>query len=104
MLFIPAEKKNFLISLLNKYDMHILFFFLRFCSEQNFGFFQTSSFMGLLDKLMNNCTSEMTLEDNVSEFVSYLRKMNSLKQGTSSVIEGFNTKQAKKIIDFLHQG
>ena len=84
--------------------MHLLLFFLRFCSEQNFGFFQTSSFMGLLDKMMNNCASEMNLEDNVSEFVSYLRDMSSLKQGTSSVIEGFNTKQAKKIIDFLHQG
>ena len=46
----------------------------------------------------------MTLEDNIAEFVTYIREMNNLEQNTSSGIEGFTTEQSKKVIDFVHQG
>ena len=46
----------------------------------------------------------MTLEDNIAEFVTYIKEMNNLEQNVSSGIEGFNTAQSKKVIDFVHQG
>ena len=60
--------------------------------------------MGVLNKLLSSCQSQMTLEETIAEFVKYLREMNNLKTNTSPGIEGFTNEQSKKVIDFVHQG
>lgn len=60
--------------------------------------------MGLLNKVLENCKSNVPLEENAAEFVSYFRGVQSKRPIIVSGMEKFTMAQAKKIIDFVYQG
>lgn len=73
--------------------------------EEQFDNFQISCFMGLLNRMLRNCELALDLQLCVDNFTSFFKGVTdgSLPTVTSGM-EKFNLDQAKRIINFMHQG
>ena len=73
--------------------------------EEQFDNFQISCFMGLLNRMLRNCELKLDLQHCVNNFTSFFKGVTdgSLPTVTSGM-EKFSLTQAKRIINFMHQG
>ncbi len=72
--------------------------------EQVFDNDQISCFFGLLQKVLEDCQSNISLEDNSKNFSSYFTGVKKWGPTHVSGMEKFNIKQSKQIIDYMYQG